>query len=218
MRGILTAGLVLIAAVFAALPAQAQTEEEAELAVRKEMVWTFVRSGDSSAESLAQMAEQSVLDALDTEGGKLPADVKTWMATAFTAVAQKVTTDITPDIKQQLFDAYFERFTVEDMKKILAFQEFVREPARAALIAESDTAATPKEKFAILKQRLPPEEFSYLIQTTLTPPMLDMTMATMGVSKTIAADYMKRFNKEVVTHCASAPKGVAMCEKQGKRP
>jgi hypothetical protein len=212
MRIAKTAGLI-VAVMLAILPASAQTNETL---TREELAWKFVQSGNQSPGDMVIAAQDSVLEVLQESAARLRPDVREWMAVSFSLAAREVTKELVPVIEQKLYDAYVSRFSAEDLRKVLAFQEFVLAPERAAALTASQNGETAAARMKILQERLPPEDFQHIMQTTLNPPMINVTLTTLEVSRGLVADYKARFEEEVLKYCGNAPKGVLMCEKQGR--
>lgn len=211
MRIRLVAG-VMLAMTVAAQPARAQTDEVAERARHAELVRAYVHSGEFSADFFVEAAELRLLAEFDDSDSDLPADVKAWLTTTHQAAAREVSRAIKPDVEQLIFDTFIDRFSVSEMEALLAFQQFIDAPERAAILAEAQAQpAADSEEF--LRQRLSPDDFSYLMRASQTPPVLTGFALADGIIQRTTDNYAERFNIEIRLHCDSAPKGIEFCER-----
>ena len=211
MRVWLLAGLMVMATL-ATLPACAQTDEDAEHARHAELVRAYVNSGEFSADFFVEVAELRILTEFDDSDSDLPADVKAWLTTTHQAAAREVSRAIKPDVERLIFDTFIDRFSVSEREVLLAFQQFFDAPERAAILAEAQAQPTAdSEEF--LRQRLSPDDFSYLMRASQTPPVLTAFAMAAGIIQRTTDNYAERFNIEIRLHCDSAPKGIEICER-----
>lgn len=184
----------------------------------RELAVKFVSSGDASTETMLQTARESITEALEEKGARLPQDVKDWMAIAFAGAAEQVMNDMTPQLEQRLVDLYATNFTAEELQQVLDFQVFVRQPQIAAVIDKATKEKTSEARLQVMQSELSPEDFNKIMTFTLKPPMLNVTLLTLKETKSVLAEFTTRFQTALLPYCSTAPKGVALCDKQGRQP
>lgn len=184
----------------------------------RELATKFVKSSDNSSEAMLETARDSMTQALEAKGAKLPQNVKDWMTAAFAGASKQVMDDMTPALEQHLIDIYATNFTAEELQQVLDFQVYVRQPRIASVVDKASKEATSKARLEVMQAELPPEDFNKLMTFTLKPPMLNVTMLTLKETKAVLAEFSTRFQAALLPYCATAPKGVVMCEKQGRQP
>ena len=210
-------GFALAAAALAfSAAAWAQTPESppAKPTVR-ELAYKFVH--DPNSVDMVADARADVQERLDEVSSRLSPSLKAWFNPAMSAALDETMTEMIPVIEEKLITAYTEKFTAEELQQVLDFQAFVRQPRIAEAYAEASKAGgSGQEKMQALRDRLPPEDFNKIVETTLRHPMLTITMVTVQLTNDMAKEFLQRFQVALSAQCATAPEGIPVCKDQGR--
>lgn len=143
----------------------------------------------------------------------LSEEERAWIKTSYPLAETAAAAQFEGTVESRLIDAFVARFSEAELEELVAAQTFLRRPEIYSVLA-GDFRSNPFVAVEMLRQNLTPEEFVKFTQTLGAPVTRAAAALTKDEAGRMRDDFRAAFDEALAAQCDTAPKGIAICDRQ----